>query len=496
MKPIFFTSFLFIAQLLWAQADLPFTNPELQYKIQEDEVDKSFIKYTIHPELNSSKIVKTETEKQGDITIEKSYFANGTLADKKIIRNGKKEGLRILYYEKGRLQQEVPYVADEIHGVKKYYYPNGNLAVETIYNHNKREGNRIIYLREYQDETKKIHAIVPYKNDRIEGVILKYSRRADHYYLKYKASFSNGIPNGKWETFEEHYKPLPKNADGREYSIWETYKAREENNTDGKKNGNDIRFWPDGTIKDITVYENNVKIVTEVYNRIGQKVQINHFVKGKENGLHKYYYDNDVLRIAAFYINGKLQDTLRAYFSDGKMESIKNFDSGKMKGKTIEYWENGNIKQAINYGKFEKKQGTALYYFQDGKMREETEFDENGLMLSDLYFDRYSGKKTNRILYENSLMSLQQYFNKNEKILWTNYFKNGKSFGLQKHFGWNEKVSSQSYMDEDGNGYQYQYNDYGEKIIAEKYFIERKPVAKELFFAEFEIEEDIVIRKN
>ena len=478
----------------WAQSNLPFSNPELGYKVKVFEIEAESMgldnRVREHDGLSSgNKIIRHK-----DYEELFSYFPNGKVAEIMTVKQDQLDGLRTVYNENGTVQQEVPYVKGKIHGIKKMYNENGKLVVETKYINGKREGNRIFYFKSYSDDNKKVYAIVPYKNDKIEGIVKRYEANADHYFLKYTASFKNGLPDGKWNTYEECYRPV-KSADGDDrYVVWDVYKVQEENNLKGIRTGKHIFFRIDSSISKVVMYENNKALYEYLYNNAGELIFTNPYENGKRTGEHRYYWEDGTLSSVATYVKGLRQGKQTTYFKNGKIESTAQYVNDNIIGDYITYYENGQIEKKQTYGANRLKTGTEVYYFQSGYIREQNEYDSVGKQLIQTIFD-ISGKKFMLIQFHQSVMYKESFFDKAGNVYWENQFSNRKKIGLYKFFSHVGRKITQSFMDDDNNGYLFQYSDFGDKIIDSKYYLKGKIVSLNDFENLFTIINDIPVKK-
>jgi len=98
------------------------------------------------PELSNSSRVKKEYFTNGQIMSEfimsddtgqngilKKYGYDGKLTSIVPIKNGVKDGIEILYDDKGRVLRKTPYVKGRIDGILKVFYANGDLLATIPY---------------------------------------------------------------------------------------------------------------------------------------------------------------------------------------------------------------------------------------------------------------------------------------------------------------------------------------------------------------------------
>ena len=98
-------------------------------------------------------------------------------------------------------------------------------------------------------------------------------------------------------------------------------------------------------------------------------------VKIPLNGEYIDYWENEILKSKANYVDGKLQGEYIEYYNTiaNDVNIRKNYEDGKLQGEYIEYWKNENLKSKANYvdGKL---QGTRSFYYDNGCIKEEVNF--------------------------------------------------------------------------------------------------------------------------
>ncbi|MFZ2969307.1 MAG: hypothetical protein WA080_09675 [Sulfuricurvum sp.] len=61
------------------------------------------------------------------------YYKNGKIKEVTNFRNGKREGLRKLWYENGQIEYEIPFENNQVNGILRQWYSNGKK--KSISNH-------------------------------------------------------------------------------------------------------------------------------------------------------------------------------------------------------------------------------------------------------------------------------------------------------------------------------------------------------------------------
>ncbi len=91
-------------------------------------------------------------------------------------------------------------------------------------------------------------------------------------------------------------------------------------------------------------------------------------------------------------------DTVKTYFSNGKLEAAVVYEKDVREGESIFYWENGNIKEKRNYVN-DKVSGTVTTYYENGNIKElytiedgkrdgpAAYYDSTGSVIDDVMFE-------------------------------------------------------------------------------------------------------------
>lgn len=132
-----------------------------------------------------------------------------------------------------------------------------------------------------------------------------------------------------------------------------------------------------------------------------------------QNGLHKTYYENKILRSEQKYKDGKLHGISKFYFEDGKKALQTKYGDGKIDGQEKTYYPNGKLrriavfKNGVMHGKLKiydqqgdltdefnvidgKKQGIATTYRPDKTISGNCEYKNDSLETC-TYFDKQGG---------------------------------------------------------------------------------------------------------
>lgn len=90
---------------------------------------------------NSEKIMMTENYESGILNgSQLTYFPNGNLAEKVILKDGKPEGEKFIYSENGIVLKHLNYKNGELHGPAKFYNGKAELLIDGQYKNDKHYG--------------------------------------------------------------------------------------------------------------------------------------------------------------------------------------------------------------------------------------------------------------------------------------------------------------------------------------------------------------------
>lgn len=172
--------------------------------------------------------------------------------------------------------------------------------------------------------------------------------------------------------------PNKEDENGRQgmWTIWgrmnpekgypEDGRIEEGNYTDGRKNGEWVKYHKDGKTP-------RLKGV---------------YVDNRPNGAYTKYYANGVVMEEGKFTSGKQVEVFRRYYDTGIMSQEKNFNSdGKEDGPVTYYHPNGQ--KEFEYTKVNGvTTGKAVRYFPNGDVKEELMYNSDGTVASRIEKDR------------------------------------------------------------------------------------------------------------
>ncbi|MCL1916064.1 MAG: toxin-antitoxin system YwqK family antitoxin [Desulfovibrionaceae bacterium] len=130
-------------------------------------------------------MIKSKTE-----GIVKIYYESGKLNEEIPYKNDKIEGIKKEYYESGKLKAEIPYKNDKIEGIYKHYNEDGTLSQETTCKNDLKEGTMNRYRK-----NGKMFATITYKNNSpVSGMCHHNNGRTSPLTNAELANWENGLP--------------------------------------------------------------------------------------------------------------------------------------------------------------------------------------------------------------------------------------------------------------------------------------------------------------
>lgn len=303
-----------------------------------------------------------------------------------------------------------------------------------------------------------------------------------------EGTMRDGLPDGYWKSYNK--KGILISQGNRKNflldSLWSFYNDEGKlsmtiNYTANKKNGLKITYLPDLKIEE--EYSNNVKInfekhfdskdklikiipfqngleegVAKEFNNEGIIILLTYYQKGyvmkrefinrvdgsgKKQGLWKIFNNNDILKIEAFYVNGKRHGFYKEYDDNGNLLKIEKYENDQLIVNALEtrklemridYYQNGNPKvigtyyngvaEGVRREYNDKGQVVQSYIMQSGYITGKGVMDNNGLKQGawEEYYDERYAKPNEKILRAKG-----KYKNSKPVGEWSYFFVNGKT---------------------------------------------------------------------
>jgi antitoxin component YwqK of YwqJK toxin-antitoxin module len=356
---------------------------------------------------------------------------------KELYAGGRKEGTGYVYFPDGKIQQTITYNAGKREGLSKEYDRYGNVITLMEYNNdflvsrqkiNRSDNNGMKqgeWIDFYPNGSKKSEKT--YKNDQLHGYYKEYDTRGvlvltmlydngsivksnvedqpdieivNRYdsdnKLFYSGPFRNNVPVGVHREYGKDGKVTNAfiyNDNGLLLSEGIVDDA-------GRYNGKWKDLYPDGkTLAEGAYTDNRRTGLWKFYSQSGKTEQTGFYNNGRPDGLWKWYYENGAILREEEYFQGERDGSYIEYslngdiigqgqFSDGerngewKFKSGDNIEEGKYiiglkDGLWKSWYSDGTLRFKGNYVQG-NPDGQHLYYFENGKIKEE-QFYKNGI---------------------------------------------------------------------------------------------------------------------
>ena len=293
----------------------------------------------------------------------KFYDDNGILKMEINYREGKKNGTRITYLEKERIEEH--FIDDLKQGISSYYYPDGQLKKTVQYVDGLEEG----IAKEYAEDGRIIQLITYKKGfisnrERINRFDSEGKKHGNWKYfyengvLKLECIYKHGLMNGYYKEYDEEGNLLAayKYVDGEKQEF-----VAELAKLEVKK-----EYYPDGKVKIKATYndENKPEGVWREYNEEGEVEK-------------SFIYKNGIVIGAGIITEqGEKVGAWKEYFDNGILKGEGYYDKDLRVGPWIYYHQNGEIEQQGIYDSLGRPEGEWNWYYSSGILHRKEHFKE------------------------------------------------------------------------------------------------------------------------
>jgi antitoxin component YwqK of YwqJK toxin-antitoxin module len=229
------------------------------------------------------------------------------------------------------------------------------------------------------------------------------------------------------------------------------------------------------------------------------------------NGYNKFYYGDGRISSEGMMRDGKPDGYWKTYYVNGKIKSEGNRKNFQLDSLWLFYDDQGNIQKSIEYDNDKRnglytvyklmddsaksniiiskelylndlKQGISYYYYDNGKLQYQTNFQDNRKHGEGLEYDQ-NGVVISEYVYRNDITI--------SKVSINRYDRNGEKTGTWKTFHENGKTKEESYYKNGKlNGYVKEYDEKGKMISSKRY------VDGEIYTEPEKVEEKVIVKKE
>ncbi len=384
----------------------------------------------------------------------KSYYPDGTLKSEGSRKNEQLDSIWKFYDRAGHLTEIIDYKSGVKSGYHKKYkfisdssHTNNVLISKELYVNNEKNGKSYYY-----ENRGRLQKTIEFEKNYKNG----YEKQFDTtglvtYIIKY--SFNNIIDSEKINRYDNK---------GRKQGIWKIFYPNEklniyanylndtlngyyrEYNTYGELTKTE--FYVMGKLKTPEIYENEQEkiIIKKEYHPNGQIKFSGSYIDTIPVGLHRIFDDKgQIMNSEIFSETGKLsgegitdkeskkQGHWKFYYDDGKLKSESNFINDKRNGKWLYYYNSGITEQTGFYNAG-KPEGIWKWYYENGKLRRTGEF-KNGLEIGFYYELTEEGDTLSRGNYSFGFKTGEWIYHVNDYKETGNYVS-GKKEGIWRHY--------------------------------------------------------------
>jgi len=371
--------------------------------------------------------------KQGLTT---TYYADSTILRTVNFVDGREDGLAKEFANDGRVITLTTYnrgfvvsrerinrldSQNRMQGLWKFFHDNGNVKLEGRYSNNLKDG----YFKEY-DVNGRLTATTKWAAGEELEIPVELARLevARDYYpngkIKAMQTFRNGLAEGVRRDFDEEgnivagavYKDGKKVAEGITKS-------------DGVRDGDWKEFHADGTLKVVGKYDNGVKVGEwKYFHPNGNPEQTGRYnSKGQLTGDWFWYYPSGNIRREETFVNGRADGLMTEYDDDGNIITQGEFIEGMEEGEWFlqygdhrevgsfsfglksGYWKHYDDEDNLIFeGEFidNNPNGRHIFYWNNGQIKDEINY-LMGMKRGDWKQYNYDGTMLLVITYENGI---------------------------------------------------------------------------------------------
>ena len=322
------------------------------------------------------------------------FDENGNKAKQGDYLNGLAHGLWMNYHENGNLRDSTNYSSGRLNGEYKSYYENTQLSQSGLYKRDRQEGNwrtfhengtkssegvckngEMSNLWKFWSDDGKLTQELNYKDKNQFEIISSWDINGNQIVINGNGSFESYYPNKKLAYFG-------KLVGRKKIGVWKTLFQNGNLKEEGMFEGDKYRVINLWSLEGEQLIKNaNGDYLThfEDSNKLAEKGNI---VDGLKNGIWKIYHLNSiVMQDESNYNMGKLEGRHMTYYQNGNIAVEGDFIEDKKDGTWNWYYESGSLQCSVGYLN-DKKNGSQIFYSESGFEAKE-EVYENGELISE-----------------------------------------------------------------------------------------------------------------
>ncbi|ALW85951.1 hypothetical protein AUC43_13100 [Hymenobacter sedentarius] len=298
------------------------------------------------------------------------------------------------YYRNGKLEQQTSFTNGKRDSAYVEFHPTGNRRLETTYHDGIRQGP----FKTYYDNGKVAQEGL-FENDEPNGELTFYHPDGS---VKLRTTLTKGQPNGALKALY---------PDGKTQAEI-TY-------VDGQPNGAVKFFYPNGAVQSEGTFTRG--LLSGPYKTYYPNGQIENEVLADKNGRGRYrsYYMSGKLQTESTYAPAPLvQRPVKNRLGDDLTKRLAPITgTNNLEGPSTSYYESGQVKTKLTYHNGVPT-GHALEYFENGNLREDIDYSNNGHDRKITRYHDVAGKLP---------QAEEQYKNNKPTGTWKEFYPDGKT---------------------------------------------------------------------
>jgi len=295
----------------------------------------------------------------------RTYYPSGQLKSEGNRREFKLDSLWVFYNESGLVTQEICYAADRKNGPRKSYDEEGRLLRIELF----KDDVRTVKVEEFY-HSGNLKEIIPidtlgkglehgigYEFDEQDGRVISV------------VTYSNGYVKGR-ERINR------KDKFNQRQELWREFHDNMVVQYEGRyRNDNKDGYWKEfdrqGNLLHTVKYDNGILVeepselakidIKKKFHPNAQVKSVGSYLKGVEEGVHRFFSDKGVVESAKIYKQGKVA-------GEGIVDP-----EGRRQGDWKEFYETGELRSKGRYVN-NRREGRWIFYYRDGKVEQEGEY--------------------------------------------------------------------------------------------------------------------------
>lgn len=287
------------------------------------------------------------------------------------------EGKSSVYSSDGHLQAEIFYEKGVLQGPSLYYYPSG-----------------------------KLHKIIPYTNDAIDGCVVLYNEEQQQIEkIHYKNGLKEGEAVGFWEDLSPQYKEFYE-KDLLSQGVYYTPTGEISSEV---HNGNGLlSTWKENCLFSLIEYKKGkAEGLVQQFSPAGWLQNSYSILNETKTGVEQEFYppqakeDAPQPKLLLTWNNDLLHGPVKTWYPNGAQESEREMANNKKEGVSLAWYEDGSLMLAEEYqhnhlvkgsyfergnktpvSKVEKGKGTATLYDSQGRFQKKIDYEKGQPLLS------------------------------------------------------------------------------------------------------------------